>query len=141
MSSIVKNERYTSEELIQFCVGVLSKFKKEIRRLHKYLSAIGNGIALLKQVQLEMKIDNFKQLEKIDNLSSMIFPLLLVEVCENNWNVIQYIFMQFLAGNIEPRGTKNESSSNWAWFRRNKPRQLFKKFSDQNKFDHFLSQL
>ena len=84
VSSIVKNERYTSEELIQFCVGVLSKFKKEIKRLHKYLSAIGNGIALLKQLQLELKTDNFKQLDKIDDLSSMIFPLLLVEVCGNN---------------------------------------------------------
>ena len=62
-------------------MGVLSKFKKEIKRLHKYVSAIGNGIALLKQLQLEMKTKNFKQLDKIDNLSSMIFPLLLVEVC------------------------------------------------------------
>ena len=70
-------------------MGVLSKFKKEIKRLHKYLSAIGNGLALLKQLQLEMKIDNFKQLEKIDNLSSMIFPLLLVEVCEQKWDFFQ----------------------------------------------------
>ena len=77
----MKNERYTSEELIQFCVGVLSKFRKEIKRLHKYLSAIGNGIALLKQLDLEMKTDHFKQLEKLDDLSSMVFPLLLVEVC------------------------------------------------------------
>ena len=89
MSSIVRNEQYTSEELIQFCVGVLSKFKKEIKRLHKYLSAFGNGIALLKQLQVEMKTDNFKQLEKIDNLSSMIFPLLLVEVCEQKWVFFQ----------------------------------------------------
>ena len=88
MSSIVKNERYTSEELIQFCVGVLSKFKKEIKRLHKYLSAIGNGIALLKQLQLEMKTDNFKQLDKIDDLGSMVYPLLLVEVGENDETVI-----------------------------------------------------
>ena len=89
MSSIVRNEQYTSEELIQFCVGVLSKFKKEIKRLHKYLSAIGNGIALLKQLQLEMKTGNFKQLDKIDDLSAMVYPLLLVEVCENNENFIQ----------------------------------------------------
>ena len=63
-------------------MGVLSKFKKEVKRLHKYLSAIGNGIALLKQLDFEMKTDDFKQLEKIDDLSSMIYPLLLVEVCE-----------------------------------------------------------
>ena len=62
-------------------MGVLSKFKKEVKRLHKYLSAIGNGIALLKQLDFEMKTDDFKQLEKIDDLSSMIYPLLLVEVC------------------------------------------------------------
>ena len=66
-------------------MGVLSKFKKEVKRLHKYLSAIGNGIALLKQLDFEMKTDDFKQLEKIDDLSSMIYPLLLVEVCEKNF--------------------------------------------------------
>ena len=66
-------------------MGVLSKFKKEVKRLHKYLSAIGNGIALLKQLDFEMKTDEFKQLEKIDDLSSMVYPLLLVEVCEMNF--------------------------------------------------------
>ena len=66
-------------------MGVLSKFKKEIKRLHKYLSAIGNGIALLKQLDFEMKTDDFKQLEKNDDLSSMIYPLLLVEVCERKF--------------------------------------------------------
>ena len=65
-------------------MGVLSKFKKEVKRLHKYLSAIGNGIALLKQLDFEMKTDDFQQLEKIDDLSSMVYPLLLVEVCEMN---------------------------------------------------------
>ena len=90
MSSIVKNERYTSEELIQFCVGVLSKFKKEIKRLHKYLSAIGNGIALLKQLHLNMKTENFKQLDKIDDLSSMVYPLLLVEVCKTNCRFFEH---------------------------------------------------
>ena len=89
MSSIVKNERYTSEELIQFCVGVLSKFKKEIKRLQKYLSAIGNAVALLKHLHLEIKTGNFKQLDKIDDLSSMVYPLLLVEVYRNNKNVIK----------------------------------------------------
>ena len=67
-------------------MGVLSKFKKEVKRLHKYLSAIGNGIALLKQLDFEMKTDEFKQLEKIDDLSSMVYPLLLVEVCERNFS-------------------------------------------------------
>ena len=66
-------------------MGVLSKFKKEIKRLHKYLSAIGNGIALFKQLDFEMKTDEFKQLEKIDDLSSMVYPLMLVEVCERKF--------------------------------------------------------
>ena len=80
VASIVKHERYTSEELIQFCVGVLSKFKKEVKRLHKYLCAIGNGVAIFKQLDLTLKTDQFKKLEKLENLSSMIYPLLLVEV-------------------------------------------------------------
>ena len=69
-------------------MGVLSKFKKEIKRLHKYLSAIGNGIALFQQLHLEIKTVNFKQLDKIDDLSSMVYPLLLVEVGENDETVI-----------------------------------------------------
>ena len=69
-------------------MGVLSKFKKEVKRLHKYLSAIGNGIALLKQLDFEIKTDEFKQLEKNDDLSSMVYPLLLVEVREKNFEKI-----------------------------------------------------
>ena len=64
-------------------MGVLSKFKKEVKRLHKYLCAIGNGVAIFKHNGLQLKTDQFKQLEKLENLSSMIYPLLLVEVRVN----------------------------------------------------------